>query len=145
MSRWLAARFLAERDRWALWLPVLSGMGVALHFASAVEPPPWSGVAALLVVAALGFALRGRPLALIVVIGLGALVLGGAAAQWRNALVAAPILERETRTITVAGRVAQAEPLARGQRVVLEAVTLPPGHARPERVRLRLTSGSAPA
>ncbi|MBF0306034.1 MAG: hypothetical protein HQL41_10360, partial [Alphaproteobacteria bacterium] len=75
MSRWLAALFLAERDRWALWLPVLCGMGVGLHFASAIEPPPWSGVAALLVTVALGFASRRRPLALVVVIGLGALVL----------------------------------------------------------------------
>ncbi|MCH6591279.1 MAG: hypothetical protein IH806_12380, partial [Proteobacteria bacterium] len=41
----LEAALAGERERWALWLPVCLGLGVALYFALAVEPPLWLGAA----------------------------------------------------------------------------------------------------
>src|SRR5713226_3004932 len=46
----LAAAFvelaLAERERWALWIPALLGCGIGFYFMLTVEPPGWSGPAA---------------------------------------------------------------------------------------------------
>src|SRR5215468_5487752 len=39
--RWLAANFIAERERWALWLPVFVGVGVGIYFWLTFEPPLW--------------------------------------------------------------------------------------------------------
>ena len=46
-SVWLRAQLLAERERWLLWLPVAMGMGIALYFGLASEPPVWVGAAGL--------------------------------------------------------------------------------------------------
>ncbi|MFT5540025.1 MAG: competence protein ComEC [Alphaproteobacteria bacterium] len=39
----LAGLFIAERARWALWLPVAFGAGIAVYFALPVEPPAGPG------------------------------------------------------------------------------------------------------
>src|SRR5277367_6439280 len=54
LLRWPAERFLAERDRWPLWLPVLMGAGVGVYFSLASEPPQWLGAALLALAVALG-------------------------------------------------------------------------------------------
>ena len=36
--------FIAQRDRFALWIPVLFGAGIAVYFALTVEPAAWTGV-----------------------------------------------------------------------------------------------------
>src|SRR5258708_37001226 len=36
---------LAERERWALWIPALLGCGIGFYFMLALEPPAWSGPA----------------------------------------------------------------------------------------------------
>src|SRR5258708_25986107 len=36
---------LAERERWALWIPALLRFGIGFSFMLAVEPPGWSGPA----------------------------------------------------------------------------------------------------
>ncbi|MGH6618107.1 MAG: hypothetical protein ACREF6_01020, partial [Alphaproteobacteria bacterium] len=40
--RWLEP-FAAQRDRWALWIPVLFGSGIAIYFTLPAEPAIWSG------------------------------------------------------------------------------------------------------
>ena len=42
----------AERDRWALWIPVLIGCGISAYFAAAAEPTPWPAAAAAAVAGA---------------------------------------------------------------------------------------------
>jgi competence protein ComEC len=39
----LPALFAAERDRWALWSPVLIGAGIAVYFAMPAEPQMLAG------------------------------------------------------------------------------------------------------
>ena len=55
----VADRLAAERDRWALWLPVMFGAGIGFYFALPIEPPSWIGLAGL--AAAAGVALWRRP------------------------------------------------------------------------------------
>ncbi|MGQ0675332.1 MAG: hypothetical protein ACT4N4_04505, partial [Rhodospirillales bacterium] len=63
-ARWpalAAGAFLAEREQWALWLPVAAGLGIALYFSLPSEPPGWAGPAlALLGVAAAWLGGRSR-------------------------------------------------------------------------------------
>ena len=147
MGPWLRAEFFAERDRWALWLPVAIGVGVALYFALPVEPPGWSGAA--VAVAALALGLVGRRRAAWIVAGLaaGAVAVGFAAAQWRAHAVAAPVLEKRLTAVIVSGRVAEIEPRADGRRLLLDPVSiagLAPDRM-PVRVRVRVRGGADPA
>jgi hypothetical protein len=41
VARWLAENLIAERERWALWVPVLVGIGIGIYFWLTVEPPLW--------------------------------------------------------------------------------------------------------
>ena len=54
--------FIAQRDRWVLWLPIGLGLGIAAYFALPVEPEPWLGVAALALCGCAALAWRKRPL-----------------------------------------------------------------------------------
>ncbi|MFQ5956110.1 MAG: ComEC/Rec2 family competence protein, partial [Kiloniellales bacterium] len=146
MRRWLSAELAAERDRWALWLPVALGCGIAGYFALHAEPPGWLG--ALAVVGSLGvLALLFRqgsdgrwPGALLVAFALAGASTGFAAAQLRGALVSAPVLTRELRGVEITGLVAEIDPMAGAYRLVLEALEIGrlDEHETPARVRVRV-------
>ncbi|MGH7087790.1 MAG: ComEC/Rec2 family competence protein, partial [Stellaceae bacterium] len=91
----LAARlkenFLAERERWPLWLPVFLGAGIGCYFWLPREPAPALGPTLLvLAVGVLVVACRsGRGVAAAAAVA--ALALGFAAAQVQTRLVAAPV------------------------------------------------------
>lgn len=142
----LSGCFRAERERWALWAPVLLGCGIAVYFTLPIEPPLWSGASLLAgALASLWWGRRSGAVAL-VSIGVGLLALGFTAAQLRTEWVAAPVLERPL-TAAVSGRVRHVEAFAGGARVLLDEVslrTLPPART-PERVRIRLRPTDKPA
>lgn len=133
----------AERDRWALWLPVALGAGIALYFELPVEPPLWVGVAVVsagLLLLGLGAAgLPVRPLA-IAVIAVGA---GFGTVTWRSGQVAAPVLARAYGPAVVEGRVVEVTLLPEGRRLVLDKVVLRglQPEATPARVRVSLRRG----
>jgi competence protein ComEC len=137
----IAAKLIAERERWVLWLPVALGAGIACYFGLGDEPPAWLGPSVLaggVVVAGL---VRRRLPWLVPAIALAAAALGFTLAAQRSAAVAAPVLQRPTGVIRVEGRVALIEPLENGQRVVLDRLALPPlkgESALPRRLRLHL-------
>ncbi|MEX2201728.1 MAG: ComEC/Rec2 family competence protein [Dongiaceae bacterium] len=136
----LAARLLAERDRWALWLPPFIGTGIGIYFLLPSEPPPWIG---FVLVATGGFvcALARRHLAgLLVAIALTAMAIGFLAAQTRTAIVATPMLEADIGPVQVIGTVVAVEALPSGQRVLLENVVIEglAPEATPNRVRIRV-------
>ncbi|MDA8232321.1 MAG: ComEC/Rec2 family competence protein [Magnetospirillum sp.] len=133
-------RLVAERDRWPLWLPVAVGAGIAVYFALPAEPPSWTG--AVVFAAALGLALAGRRTPLLVpAMAVGLAALGFAAASWRTAEVAAPVLQRPSGAVNLAGTVAQVEPRpAGGRRVTLDDVRFDDGALDgPAPTRVRLT------
>ena len=133
-----------ERERWPLWLPVGLGTGIAVYFALPVEPRIWTGPLCLSAVLLAGWRLRRAARCLPLALAFGSLALGFAAASLRTQIVAAPVLQKETRASPVTGRVVAVEPHidgAGGARVVLDAVAIAglertPG---PARIRVRLT------
>ncbi|CAA6603108.1 Predicted membrane metal-binding protein [Rhodospirillaceae bacterium LM-1] len=133
--------FLAERERWPLWLPVLCGIGIAVYFASAVEIGLPALIIAFLAVVSLAFGLRKNTNALIPLMVVGALLAGFGAASIRSQIVAAPLLERPLSMALVSGLVAHVEPLEQdGARVILERLSFENRTLQsvPQRIRLRL-------
>ncbi len=134
----------AQRDRWVAWLPVFLGVGIGLYFALPTEPDAAVGPAALAAAALLAWSLRRRLMPLAFGIALLAAASGFALAQWAAALAAAPVLERQVGPLRVEGRAAVVEATPRGQRVLLENLTLGRDLPVPRRVRVTLTSRSQP-
>ena len=89
----LVARLEAERDRWALWIPVGFATGVGSYFALQREPAAWLGAVVLGLAVAVGVLGRRRPGLLLACLALAVVAAGFAAAQFRTASVAAPVLE----------------------------------------------------
>jgi competence protein ComEC len=131
--------FVAERERWVLWLPVALGIGIAVYFALPRELVWFSGPVLLAVsLAGLITVRRGSlvRLTMVLVLFSGA---GFSAAQWRTHKVAAPVLAEAQITTALEGRVVTVEPAARGPRVVLDRVSfMGTDTSAPERVRVRL-------
>ncbi|MDX6751027.1 ComEC/Rec2 family competence protein [Geminicoccaceae bacterium 1502E] len=138
----LRALFLAESDRWVLWVPVGFGTGIGFYFAA---PAPASAVlAAACAVAALallaaGLRLRGwRPGAALALLALASVLAGLAAAGWRVASVAAPVITREG-THALEARVAAVELRPPGARLILDQAHIERLAAEDTPRRLRVT------
>jgi competence protein ComEC len=136
----LQGQMAADSERWVLWLPVLFGLGIAIYFALAVEPPLWAGWGGSILAAVLARVLRGRPAGFALALGAAAVSAGFAVAGLRTELVAAPRLTDGIGPTHVTGRLALVESLEKGSRVVLERLQISGlGPERmPERVRLTL-------
>ena len=146
-GRWLAETLLAERERWPMWIPVGLGTGVALYFALPAEPAPWIGPLAATAALILGLLGRRHQLWLVIAIAALALASGFAAAQLRTAWVAAPVLQKEIRPVTVTGRVVVSEVRGAGRRLVLDRLRIGglDEAATPARVRISLRGASVPS
>ncbi|MGR3466602.1 MAG: ComEC/Rec2 family competence protein [Shimia sp.] len=94
MRAWLIADFAAQSGRFLLWLPVMLGLGIWAWFSLKVEPGGAVYLSvALVVVAALGFAVLRGGLARPLLLGLAAIATGFCLAGWRAHNVAGPVLE----------------------------------------------------
>ena len=146
MATVLAASFLAERERWPLWAPVLIGCGIAAYFALRNEPPAWTGFAATTAAGGALWLGRARNNVALLALALALAAAGFSAAQFRTYLVSAPVLERPL-TAAVSGRVRYLEAFANGPRVLLDTVSLRnlPAARTPEYVRIRLRAADLPA
>jgi competence protein ComEC len=118
LARILTNYLNEERDRWLLWLPLFTAVGVAIYFALPVEPPLW--LAGVLVALALGLLMIFRPVGLqLLLLMLLALALGFAAATWRTARVDAPQLTKRLGPVDVVGRIETIEHRDNRVRVVI--------------------------
>ncbi len=136
--------FVAERERWVLWLPVALGIGISMYFALPEEPAWFIGPISMAVSLVGLVALRrgaGQRLALVLILFAG---IGFMAAQWRTHAVASPVLAQAQITTILTGRVITVEPAVRGPRVVLDRIGFAGTETQPpERVRVRLRSSDA--
>jgi competence protein ComEC len=140
----LGACLAAERERWILWAPVGIALGAICYFSLPLEPPGWTGAAALAVLLVAGVILRRRHAAVLACIALATPALGWTASQARTAMVAAPVLTREIGPAVVSGRVESIDRLEKGGRVVLTDLSIPriDSAATPRRVRIRLRNAA---
>ena len=136
----VASNFLAERDRWFLWLPVALGLGIGLYFIMPSEPPLWLGGTVAVLAAAAGFSCRPRPVLAVMCLAAATGAVGFAAAQIRTVSVHAPVLTKRTAPVDITGRVVELQVRAKRTRIVLDRLTVPGLRktATPERVRLRV-------
>lgn len=141
----VGAAAMADRERWALWLPVALGLGVLSYFALPVEPPAAAPAIGLAVCGAVLSVGRGRAWVRLPALALLAFTLGVAAGQWQTQRVQAPVLQRALGPVTVEGRVVLQDVLPRGTRVVLDrlAIERVEGWRTPHRVRITLGRGDA--
>ncbi|HEY1797772.1 MAG TPA: ComEC/Rec2 family competence protein [Stellaceae bacterium] len=141
--RWFAAIIAGEGERRILWLPVCLGLGIALYFTLAIEPPLWLGLAGLAPAAIAALMLRRWPtlaaaaLALAFVAGGFALVQG---ARWERG---APLLDHRM-SAPVSGRVVDIDTLDRGWRVIVAVDPLPGLDAdeEPRLLRIHIAASS---
>jgi competence protein ComEC len=137
----------AERERWALWLPVAMGAGVGIYFALPAEPSRAAAIVAGLVALVLAtFALRSshdgaRAIASV----LAALLIGFGVAKWRADSVAAPILMHRIGPVELDARVEWAQAHGKGTRVLLAPLSV--GRMKyanmPRYVRIFVRSGGS--
>ncbi|HZS83732.1 MAG TPA: ComEC/Rec2 family competence protein [Stellaceae bacterium] len=139
----LARCFHAERERWALWVPVFLGCGIGLYFSLTVEPPGWVGAAATLAAAFLALLLRRRPNALLLGGAASLVAAGFALAQFQTWRVAAPVLAHQLGPVAVEGRVLEIDPLPESSRIIIAPARMErlDGTRLPARIRIRLGRG----
>ncbi|MDA1132512.1 MAG: ComEC/Rec2 family competence protein [Proteobacteria bacterium] len=133
-----AEAFAAERDRWALWIPVAMAAGIAVYFSLPHEPPLWAGVLGMSAATVAAALLRNRTAAFVAAVAVAAMATGFAAAEWRARSVAAPVIERELGPVSVTARVTVVEQRPSDRRLTLTDLELPglmPDQV-PETVRL---------
>jgi len=136
----------AERERWALWIPVLFGTGIGAYFSMHTEPPVLLlpcliGVSGSLWL--IGYAWRRSDLARsAMAIGLIAAIIsvGAAVAQWRTLSMNTLMLEKRIGPTSVTGQITRLESFPDSQRVVLERLRIGglANHQTPARIRVRI-------
>ena len=142
---WIAAELAP--GRLMPWLPVAFGFGIVLYFTAGREPALWASLAA----AALGIALtvwaRRRVIGLPLALGFAAIACGFAVATLQTAHLAHPVLAYPTWRAEVTGFVEAREERARSDRIVVRVATIaaPRMRVKPERVRVAVRKGTAPA
>lgn len=144
---YLARNWAQDAEQRILWVPVLLGCGVGLYFALPVEPPPWLGAGLTAFALLIAGAARRTHAICLMAFALAIAMCGLAAAQWRGASVAAPVLEGELGPVAVEGRVLRVEPYPKsGYRVLLDRLTIARLSAdeTPERVRLVVRAKGEP-
>lgn len=148
-TRAVGRAFELERDRWALWLPVFFGAGIAGYFGLAEEPSPLI-VLLFTGVLGVGFVLchrLGREGAAMAFAVMGAGLAGMAVASMTAWLAAAPVLDRSIAPRALSGIVVSVEPFADGARVRLERLSGDrswTAETTPHAARVKLRAGPAP-
>jgi competence protein ComEC len=145
MTGAIGPALVAERDRWALWLPVALATGIGIYFALPFEPSAAIGIslgiAGVLVAAAAALSpelIARASLALV-----AALLIGFGDAKLRTQMVAAPVLTHRIGPVGMDGEVVFALLHGKGVRAVLDIAQMDRDYGRPmpRRVRISLRTG----
>lgn len=145
LTRAAAKSFLAEQERWILWLPVLVGTGIAVYFALENEPPAWLGTMVLagctaVAVPAVSRSGARHPLLPVTVLFVLSLAAGFAVAQAQSLMLATRMLNRAVGPVMLQARVVNSEQFPDGQRLMLDRLDVAGLNAleTPARARMRL-------
>ncbi len=103
LSQWLDGMLDAERGRWALWIPVLFGCGIAVYFSLPEEPSAVSVAGMVLVALALRLVFHRGAVGLLLTGALLCMACGVAAGTLRTALVHAPMIIKPTGSVEITG------------------------------------------
>tara|TARA_B100000315_G_scaffold259500_1_gene315793 strand:- start:32 stop:2038 length:2007 start_codon:yes stop_codon:yes gene_type:complete len=138
--RILTNQFLADRDRWVLWLPVCVGGGVGAYYTLNSEPPAWAGVLVILAAGLVVYFRRHNFLTLCSGLTILAIAFGFTAAQWRTMSVAHPVLQKRIGPTSISGRILHVENFENGPRITVEKIHLAflAPYEMPQKVRLKL-------
>jgi competence protein ComEC len=144
LREWAAAE--VAPGRLMPWLPVAFGFGVVVYFAAEREPVWWvaAAVAAFaVVIACLLRAHAGFPIA----VGCAAIAAGFATATLKSRLIDHAVLPATAYSVSVSGFVEAREERERSDRIVVRVATIEGTRltARPERIRVSVRRGTAPA
>lgn len=136
--------FLGERERWALWLPVCLGTGIALYFALPFEPS--GAMVPVLLCWALALMLGGVAVQNLPVragfFAVATVLLGLGLAKHREQTVAAPVLMHRLGPVELDGRVLDAQLHGRGTRALLSSTFIEElDDATPRLVRVSVRRG----
>jgi competence protein ComEC len=145
LREWAAAE--VAPGRLMPWLPVGFGLGIVVYFAAEREPVWWVGaaLAALAIVAA--YRLRASPIGFPVAVGCAAIAMGFATATLKSRLIDHTILLVPAYSVSVSGFVEAREERERSDRIVVYVAAMEAARLaeKPERVRLTVRKGAAPA
>lgn len=90
MKDWLIRNFLAERDRWFAFIPLLFGLGIGIYFALSFEPSMWITLVILELMLLVAYLWRYKSEKLIILGALSLVVLGFADAQLKSIFLSPP-------------------------------------------------------
>jgi competence protein ComEC len=131
------------------WLAIAFGLGAVLYFTADQEPSPWAAATALVAASAAAVITRRRPVAFPLVLGLAMLTAGFAAGTFKRAMIAHPVLQFATSSVSIAGFIEARDERERSDRIVVRVSRIEGGRldeTQPlERVRLTVRKGTAPA
>ncbi len=141
----LAEALEAEADhrRFFLWTPAAVGTGVVLYFTADREPSLPLVTGLTIALAAVALAARRHTAAFRTLVAVAAMFGGMAAAGWRTARLAAPVLDR-IRIVTVQGTIEEMDFRREGARFVLRVAASDDLDPDQTPYRLRLTTRRTP-
>ena len=134
---WLRDSARAERDRWALWLPVGLGAGIGIYFALPFEPPLWSAFALAGIGAVVCAIAVVRSFAVPFLVGLlAATCFGFSIAKFRTEEVAAPVLTHKMGPVKISGCVESVRAKNDEMQTVLNDLTIQRLNPPPQKIRM---------
>jgi len=145
LSEWIAAE--VAPGRLMPWLPVAFGFGIVVYFSADREPAWWAAAGLAIAVVGITVLARHRPIGFPLVLGLATIAAGFATATMQTMRIAHPILLSPAASVLVSGFVEIREERERSDRIVvrIQANEGSTGKSVPERVRVAVRKGSAPA
>lgn len=135
----VTAGWQADALRRSLFAPALMGLGIGFYFALPNEPPLTSALVAVAGVTAWLLVLRSDSAAAASASAcVAAITVGFALVVLRAGVIDTPILDSETRTVTITARVERLEPTEKGRtRLWLDVFRIAPApHSVPNRIRV---------
>ena len=129
------------------WLPVGFGLGIVVYFAAEREPVWWVGAALAALAIAAAYRLRASPIGFPVAVGCAAIAMGFTTATLKSRLIDHTILLVPAYSVSVSGFVEAREERERSDRIVVHVAAMEAARLaeKPERIRLTVRKGTAPA